>query len=210
MLIVGAKGFAKEVLEVVYKNNYSENIAFYDDMNTDIGVLLYDKFPILKNENQVKDFFVKFGNEFTIGIGGPALRKMLYDKFIKLNGDFTTTISDNVVIGSFGNKIEKGCNVMQSVVITNDVQIGLGTIINQISSLGHDIQIGDFCEICPNVSISGNCEIGDYSFIGTGAIILPKVKIGKNVIVGAGAVVSKDLPDNCVAVGIPAKIIKQN
>lgn len=210
MLIVGAKGFAKEVLEVVYKNNYSENIAFFDDVNTDIGDLLYDKFSILKNENQVKDFFFKFGNKFTIGIGGPSLRKMLYDKFIKLDGEFTSTISENTIIGSFGSYIESGCNIMQNVVITNDVQVGLGTIINQISSIGHDVTIGEFCEICPNVSISGNCEIGDYSFIGTAAIILPKVKIGKNVIVGAGAVVSKDLPDNCVAVGIPAKIIKQN
>lgn len=210
MLIIGAKGFAKEVLEVVYKNNYSPYIAFYDDINTDIGDFLYDKFPILKNENQAKDFFFKFGNKFTIGIGGPSLRQMLYDKFIKLNGEFTSTISENTIIGSFGNKIENGCNIMQNVVITNDVQVGLGTIINQTSSIGHDVKIGEFCEICPNVSISGNCVIGDYSFIGTAAIILPKVKIGKNVIVGAGAVVSKDLPDNCVAVGIPAKIIKQN
>jgi sugar O-acyltransferase (sialic acid O-acetyltransferase NeuD family) len=210
MIIIGAKGFAKEVLEIVHKNYRSCPIAFYDDVNEDIGDYLYNQFPILKSEEEVIDFFKKFGNEFTIGIGGPYLRKMLHDKFIKLGGDFTSTISKNVIIGSFGNKIAKGSNLMQSIVLTNDIDIGVGTIINQLSSIGHDVKIGDFCEICPNVSISGNCEVGDYSFIGTGAIILPKVKVGKNVVVGAGAVVSKDLPDNCVAVGIPAKIIKQN
>lgn len=210
MLIIGAKGFAKEVLEVLVQSNNISDIAFYDDVNLDIGDFLYNKFPILKNDNEVKEFFRKSTNKFTIGIGGPTLRKMLYDRFIKLGGDFTSTISKNAIIGSFGTEINKGSNVMQNVVLTNDIYIGCGVIINQITSIGHDVKIHDFCEICPNVSISGNCEIGEFSFIGTGAIILPKVKIGKNVVVGAGSVVSKDLPDNCTAVGIPAKIIKYN
>jgi hypothetical protein len=53
MIIIGAKGFAKEVLEVLLQLNYTQNIAFYDDVNQ-IGDALYDKFPILKNENEVK------------------------------------------------------------------------------------------------------------------------------------------------------------
>lgn len=50
--------------------------------------------------------------------------------------------------------------------------------------------------------------IGDDSFIGIGAIILPGVRIGKEVIIGAGSVVTKDIPDHCIAVGNPAKVIK--
>lgn len=210
MLIVGAKGFAKEVLEILNKQSNLDQIAFYDDINEDIGDLLYDRFPVLKNEDQVRAFFIEFGSRFTIGIGGPELRKLMYDKFINFGGVFTSTISDNAIIGNFGNKFLNGCNLMQGIVLTNDIYIGSGVLINQLASISHDVVINDFCEICPNVSIAGNCIIGEYSFIGTGAIILPKVKIGKNVIVGAGAVVTKDLPDNCVAVGIPAKIIKQN
>lgn len=208
MLIIGAKGFAKEVLEVFHQLNQLDNIAFYDDVNSDIGEFLYGKFPVLSNIEAVTEYFTQFGNQFTIGIGNPHLRKMLYDKFISLGGDFTTIVSTTAIIGNFGNKIEEGCNIMQNAVITNDIKIGKGSIINQISSIGHDVNIGIFCEICPNVSISGNCEIGDLTFIGTGAIILPKIKIGKNVIIGAGAVVTKNIPDNSVAVGTPAKVIK--
>lgn len=208
MLIIGAKGFAKEVLEVFHQLNQLDNIAFYDDVNNDVGGFLFGKFPVLSNIEAVKEYFKQFGNQFTIGIGSPHLRRMLYDKFISLGGDFTTIISTSAIIGNFGNKIEEGCNIMQNVVITSDIKIGKGSIINQISSIGHDVNIGIFCEICPNVSISGNCEIGDLTFIGTGAIILPKIKIGKNVIIGAGAVVTKDIPDNSVAVGSPAKVIK--
>lgn len=51
-------------------------------------------------------------------------------------------------------------------------------------------------------------KIGDNVYIGTGAMIMPGVTIGSNVIIGAGAIVSRDIPDNCVAVGVPAKPIK--
>lgn len=209
MLIVGAKGFAKEVLEVCKQIDSLENLVFYDDVNEDLSEKLYSEYPILKSIDAAKLYFLNTCKDFTIGIGDPKLREMLYDKFTSLGGNFKSTISTTAFIGSYNNIIEEGCNIMQKVVITNDIQIRKGTIINQLSSVGHDVIIDEFCEICPNVSISGNVTIGKRTFIGTGAILLPKVKIGKNVIVGAGAVVSKDLPDNCVAVGIPAKIIKQ-
>lgn len=53
----------------------------------------------------------------------------------------------------------------------------------------------------------GKVSIGKRTFIGVRCIILPGVKIGKDVIVGSGSVVSKDIPDNSVAVGNPATVI---
>lgn len=209
MLIIGAKGFAKEVLEVLHQNNLSENLAFYDDVNTDIGDFLYDKFPILKSNKDAADYFKTKDNRFTIGIGNPILRKKIHDKFTLLGGVFTSTISPKAVIGSFGNAIGQGSNIMTGTVITNDISIGLGTLINLNCTIGHDSVIGDFVEMSPGVHISGNCVIGEYSVFGTNATVLPKITIGKNVIVGAGSVVTKDLPDNVLVVGIPAKIVKE-
>ena len=209
MLIVGAKGFAKEVLEVCHQNNELENLVFYDDVTPDCPEKLYDTFSILKNTQDAQAYFENTDNRFTIGIGDPKLRKMLYDKFSKLGGIFTSTIATTAYIGHYENHIGDGSNIMQKVVLTNEIKLGIGCIVNQLSSIGHDVIIGDFVEICPSVSISGNCTIGDYTFVGTNAVILPKVKIGNNVIIGAGSVVTKDIPNNCTAVGIPAKIINQ-
>jgi sugar O-acyltransferase (sialic acid O-acetyltransferase NeuD family) len=209
MLIVGAKGFAKEVLEVIHQMNELENLVFFDDVNDDIKGSLYEKFPILKTTEEASDYFKTIDNRFTIGIGNPILRKKLYDKFILLGGIFTSTVSPLASIGHYGNHIGIGSNIMTGTVITSDVHIERGTLINLNCTIGHDSIIGKFVELSPGVHISGNCIIGDYSVLGTNACVLPKLTIGKNVIIGAGSVVTKDLPDNCVAVGTPAKIIKE-
>ena len=60
----------------------------------------------------------------------------------------------------------------------------------------------------PDLEITKPITVGNDVYIGNNVIILPGVKIGNNVIIGAGAVVSRDIPDNSVAVGVPAKRIK--
>ena len=50
--------------------------------------------------------------------------------------------------------------------------------------------------------------LGDNVYIGNNVIILPGVTIGSNVVIGAGAIVSRDIPNNSVAVGVPARVIK--
>lgn len=209
MLIVGAKGFAKEVLEVIHQNNQTNNLVFYDDVNDDAPEKLYNTFLVLKTIEQAKTYFETVDAHFTIGVGHPKFRKMLFEKFTAMGGICTSTISKNSIIGSFGVQIGVGCNIMNLAAITNDVVIGKGVIINQLCSIGHDVEIGDFTEICPNVSISGNCTIGENVFIGTGAIVLPKIKIGQNSVIGAGSVVTKDVPENSLVMGIPGEIKKR-
>lgn len=59
-----------------------------------------------------------------------------------------------------------------------------------------------------DLEITKPIKIGDDVYIGNNVLLLPGVKIGSNVVIGAGAIVSRDIPDNSVAVGIPAKVIK--
>ncbi len=210
MLIFGAKGLAKEILEVCLEKENRDDLVFYDDVSIDLPPKLYNEFSIIRSFNEAESYFKHVDDRFAIGIGGPTLRKMNCEKLEMLGGIPHTIISKKSHIGSFGITIGVGTNIMIHSVITNDIKIGKGVLVNQMSSIGHDVVIGDFVEICPGVSISGNCRIGDLSFLGTNCTILPNVIIGDRVIVGAGSVINKDIPDDCTVVGVPGKIIKSN
>jgi serine O-acetyltransferase len=104
-------------------------------------------------------------------------------------------------------------------------QLGTGTKLGKNVSLGYGglgivihgrAVIGNYVEIGTGVTIGGTNKkwvvpiIGDNTIISTGAKILGPVKIGSNCVIGANAVVLESIPDNCVAVGVPAKVIKRN
>lgn len=107
--------------------------------------------------------------------------------------------------------------VLWASVIPYQADIGSGTILGY-QGLGVVIHkrcvIGKNCHISQNVTIGGTSGLYDVPVlgnnveVGVGASILGPVHVGNNVTIGAGAVVLQDLPDNCVAVGVPAKIVK--
>ncbi len=208
MLIFGAKGLAKEVLEVCLESFERKEIVFYDDISSDLPVKLYNEFKILRSKEEAGKYFKDIDARFILGIGGPELRGMVYRNFEELGGQAFTLISNTSRVGSFGVQMGKGVNVMLNSVITNDVIIGDGVLVNQMVSIGHDVNISDFVEVCPGVAVSGHCKIGSYSFLGTNCTILPNISIGHHVVVGAGSVINKNIPDGCTVVGVPGKIIK--
>lgn len=81
-------------------------------------------------------------------------------------------------------------------------------ITNGVKFISHDGGTLLFRNIVPDLEITKPITIGNDVYIGNNVIIMPGVTIGNKVIIGAGAVVTKDIPDNSVAVGVPTKIIK--
>ncbi|GAA3571851.1 acetyltransferase [Snuella lapsa] len=209
MLIVGAKGFAKEILEVFHQLNDTESLVFFDDVNQNAPDMLYNAFPVCRALKEASLYFKEKDTRFTIGIGNPVLRKELYDKFIGIGGDFTSVVSPLAKIGNYDVYIGLGCNILEGVIISNDVYIGKGALIYYNAILTHDVVLGDFVEISPGATLLGRSKIGSFSSIGSNATILPDILIGNNVIVAAGAVVTKDVPSNCMVAGVPAVIKKE-
>jgi len=69
---------------------------------------------------------------------------------------------------------------------------------------------GDHVVLSPGVMVGGEVEIGSHSMIGIGAVVSNRVKIGKESVIGGNSFVHKDIPENVVAYGIPAKIIRKS
>jgi sugar O-acyltransferase (sialic acid O-acetyltransferase NeuD family) len=205
MLVAGSKGHAKEILELLYQNDELDGLCFFDDISHNISNMLFEQFPIIKTLNEVHQHFLK-SPEFVLGLGNPSLRKILAAKLIEQGGEMKSIIAKSASISHFDVKLGEGLNVMQNSMIGNNVSIGTGTLINAFVSIHHDVWVGEFCEVSPHAVLLGGCQIGNNTMIGSNATILPDIKIGNNVIVGAGAVVTKNIPDNVVAMGVPARI----
>lgn len=203
MIIVGAGGFATEVLSCVSTSQF-KSLCFFDDVNPELN-LLFGQFKVLKHEKEVSAYFIDYDRAFTIGIGNPKLRKTLYEKFIKLGGKFTSVISDKAFIGSYNVEFGEGVNILPGVNISNNVHIGKGTMVYYNTNITHDCRIGDFVEIAPGVQILGRVNIEDNAVIGASAVILPDITIGNGALIGAGAVVTKDVSANTTVLGVPAR-----
>ncbi len=209
MLVVGAKGFAKEVLEILHQKGETENLCFYDDVSENAPDFLYGKFRVIKDLHSAQAYFEKEDPTFTIGIGNPKLRYLLFEKFTGIGGLFSSTISQNAEIGSFAVEIGDGCNILGGVKVSNDVKIGAGTMVYYNSIITHDVVVGRFCEISPDVKLLGRCIVGDFAQIGSGAVIFPDVTVGNNAVIAAGSVVRSNIPENVMVAGVPAEIKKE-
>jgi sugar O-acyltransferase (sialic acid O-acetyltransferase NeuD family) len=210
MIVAGAKGLAKELLEIFVQRNELSNLYFFDNVSAEVPARLFDQFKIITSIEEAQLLFKNISeSSFCLGLGGPLLRHRLYLQFKAIGGELKSVISPKADIGRFDIIIGQGCCILAGVVVTTSVKLGKGCLVNPNATISHDSSLGDFVEVSPGVNITGNCTIGDFSFLGSNAVILPKIRVGTNVIVGAGAVVTKDIPDNSLVVGVPARVKKK-
>lgn len=101
-----------------------------------------------------------------------------------------------------------GVHISPLSVVAPYAQLGNFTVINRTVSIGHHTILEDFVTFNPGTNIAGCCHVGHGVIVGTGATILDSIKIGAGSIIGAGSVVTKDIPENVVVYGVPAKIIR--
>jgi UDP-perosamine 4-acetyltransferase len=207
LVLVGGGGHCKVVIDMLVKEDKYEIVGITDIRN--IGNTVFNV-PIIGEDSILAEIFQNGVTNALITIGSVKnneFRKQLYNKVKQLGFKLITVIHPQAIIG-FNVKIEEGSVVLASSVINADTRIGSNCIINTGSIIEHECIIGDHVHISPGVKIAGGVSIGDKSFIGIGSTVIQGVNIGKNVTIGAGSVVINDIPDNVVALGVPAKIIK--
>lgn len=112
----------------------------------------------------------------------------------------TAFVAGSAVLG-------EGCHVLAGAMVSVDCVAGMQTIINTRASVDHECQLGMGVHVAPGATLTGCVRVGDFSMLGAGSVVLPRIVIGKHVVVGAGAVVTKNVPNNVVVYGNPARIM---
>jgi len=207
--VFGAGGFGLEVAMLIEQINNVSNewnlIGFFDD-GVEAGTFV-NGYPVLGGVRELCGWKGKL--HLSLALGVPKTKKAVFEKIKNENITYPTLIHPNVISGKPEYvKLGEGCIVCAGNIITTNIEIGKHVILNLACTVGHETKIGDFSSFMPTCNISGEVAIGESTFWGTGAKIINRTKIGSNVIVGAGAVITADIPDNVIAVGVPAKVIK--
>ena len=206
IVIVGAGGFGREVawlIEDINKEKKEWNIIGFVDDNASIQNSKINGYSVVGNIDWLKKQELHVVN----AIGDPLIKKEVIKKLDNSKNSYPVLIHPSVI---YSDRIDfgEGTIICAATILTTDIEIGRHVIINLDCTIGHDAKINDFSTILPSVNVSGFTRISECVSVGTGTAIIQGISIGENTVIGAGATVVKDLPANCTAVGSPAKPIK--
>jgi sugar O-acyltransferase (sialic acid O-acetyltransferase NeuD family) len=205
-LIIGASGFGKEVLSLI-KGLEGVSVAGYIDQKKKQGELV-NGLKVLGNDDDLRRLKDEGVEAAAIAIGDPKIRSKLFKYCKELGYEILNIIHPSAVIMDTV-KIGEGVIIYPGVVINAEAVIGNNVLINSGVTIGHETVVEDDVNLNPGVSVGGKALIRKGAYIGIGASIIQEVTVGAGSIIGAGAAVVKDIPENVVAVGVPAKAIKE-
>lgn len=143
----------------------------------------------------------------------PGKRQQAYDALAVTLGERRAvrpqTVIDQTAIVPLSTSVGAGTYINAGVVIGAASTFGACCLINRGAVLGHHLAVEDFVSIGPGAVVQGDVTIGRGAMIGTNATVREYVSIGRNAAVGAGAVVLRDVPDNTLVVGNPARFLRR-
>src|SRR5690606_5646520 len=147
-------------------------------------------------------------NNYILGIGDNTIRRKVANLIISKSKTLLNVIHPSSVI-SASAKVGSGNFIAANVTVNALAQIADFCIINTGSIIEHECVVISGAHIAPGSVLAGNVTVGENSFLGANSVVRQGVQIGAGVTVGAGSVVLKDIPDNEIWVGNPAKQINR-
>jgi sugar O-acyltransferase (sialic acid O-acetyltransferase NeuD family) len=207
IVIIGAGGVGKEVallIEQINNKKLSYNLIGFIDDNSSLHDTQINGYRVLGGIEYLKTMISPICA--VCAIANYKVKKNIINSLTSSSVYFANVIHPDVYISNT-NSIGEGVIIYSGVIMTTNIKIGNHVIISPKCGIGHEALIEDYVSLLWNVNVSGNVTIREGSLIGSGVTIIQNKIIGKESILGAGAVVIEDIPDNCTAVGIPAKVV---
>ncbi len=207
VLIVGAGGHAQVAADALLRSMQiaptAEPIGFLDDDPRLMGASILG-LPVLGPLAEIGSFS---HDAVFVAIGDNATRARLFVHLVSEGEDIVNVVHPNAVLAP-SVQLGRGILVCASAVVNTGTAIADNSVVNTGATVDHHCTIGAHCHIAPGVHLGGNVKIGEGSFLGIGTVVIPGRRIGEWSIVGAGSVVTRDIPSNVTAVGLPARVVK--
>lgn len=143
-------------------------------------------------------------NKAIYAVGYPEYKRKVLECYLKFGFQWQNYIHPSAVVSKYAS-LGFGCIIAPFTVVAGNASIGNFVFMNVYASVGHDAIVGNFSSLMPYSCVEGHASLGEECLISTGAKILPKSHIGNRSRVSAGAVVMKNMPQDTLIYGIPAR-----
>ena len=208
VLIVGSSGHARVIVDIIERAGLHEIVGLLDDSKSKGAIEI--GYPILGGVGDLPDL-VRLHNPqgYFIAVGDNWNRGLIAARVESLAPELSavTAIHPGAEIARSA-AVREGTAVMAGAIINSGASVGRFCIVNTRASLDHDCRLEDFSSVGPGATLAGNARVGAYSAVCLQACAAEKTSIGSHTVVGAGSVVLDDLPDEVLAYGTPARVIR--
>ena len=209
IVLFGGGTHVSYCIDILQKENKYQIVGITDPF-AKIGSEILG-YKIIGRQEEIKKLVVEYNiHAGLITIGDNWTRKLVRDIIVKILPDFefvmaihpSTIIGSNVMIGK-GTVIMAGCIINPGANIHEFCFLATGAILE------HDSLMEDYSSLSAGSVTGGKVRIGKFSAITLGVILFDRIEIGEHTVIGSGSLVTKNIPDNVLAYGTPAKIIRK-
>ena len=204
LLIIGAGGLGKEVVDIVRSSPGTEyDLAFMDDVilsNTIVhGVRVLGDRSILCDVSPES-------TDICVAVGSPATRRRLIEEIEGYGLSFATLIDPSALIRSSA-VLGTGVIIGARAFLSCNTVIGSHAVINPGALVGHDVVIGRYAVVGGGALLSGGARIGEGTLVGAGASVLSNIAVGDWATMGMGAAVFAPVENGITVLGNPARVL---
>lgn len=211
VIIWGASGHAKVLREAVQAQGY-DVVATFD--SAPVTPPPFTDVPLFLGKRGFTEWLASAplpGAHAMVAIGGAHGRDRLeLQQFMAAEGVPPLTVVHSSAFVASTAHLGPGCQVLAQSAVCVDVRLGAACIVNTGASVDHECVLGQGVHLAPGARLAGCVEVGEFTLIAVGAVVLPRIRIGRNCVVGAGAVVTRNVPDNSVVYGNPARAVRSS
>lgn len=204
ILIVGAGGFGREVLEWVRAAWPEEAARIAGFLSADPGILAGHACP-LPVLGDPAAFAPQPGDGLLLAIGIPGVRRRVAELLLDRGADFLTLIHPTAVVATTA-RIAVGAIVCPHAIVSDAASLGRFALINYHASLAHDSSAGDFAVLSPYATLAGGARVEEDVFLGLHASVGPSVNVGPRSKVAANSCALADAPADSLVHGVPGRI----